>query len=268
MSEECAFAPQGVRQSCLIPIHLIVPNPDQPRKVFDESKLMELASSIRQYGLLQPVTVCDRQGVFQLVMGERRLRACKILGLSHIDAFVLSPDGMESALLALVENLQRENLHFLEEAESYAALLQSGMTQEMLGRRLGKSASCIANKVRLLSLEDEVRQVILEENLTERHARTLLRLPAGPVRLRAAHQTGDRKLTVRETEELVRREMQRLPEPKKGRKVISLARDPRLYVNAIRAVVEQMRISGVTAEMKVDRKQHALEVTVTLPWEM
>lgn len=267
MSVNSALLEREHRKSCLIPIGLIRPNPSQPRKSFDDHSLMELAASINQYGLLQPVTVYEQEGGFGLIMGERRLRACKMLGFSHIDAFVLSGHDGNHALLALVENLQREELHFLEEAQAYAAILQTGMNQETLARRLGKSVSCIANKVRLLKLGEDVRRVVLEENLTERHARVLLRLPEGEQRLRMAHEAADRRLSVRETEEMVQKElkkMEKLPVQPIPRKVISLARDPRLYVNAIRAVVRQMHTAGVDAAFFVEEAAGKVTVTVTL----
>ena len=265
MSQGIVPFQKAARKSCLIPIALIRPNPDQPRKTFDEYKLMELASSIRQFGLLQPVTVWEREDGFELVMGERRLRACKMLGLSHIDAFVLSSGQSDGAILALVENIQREDLHFLEEAEAYAAILRTGVTQEMLSRRLGKSISFIANKVRLVHLEMPVRQVVLEENLTERHARALLRVPSGEARLRIARDAGDMHLTVRETEERIKKELHKAPGTVLPRRVISLARDPRLYVNAIRAVVRQMNEQGMMADIRVEEAPFAVTVTVTLP---
>ncbi|MBR6524770.1 MAG: ParB/RepB/Spo0J family partition protein [Clostridia bacterium] len=264
MSEPYAYSERENRKSCLIPIQLIEPNPSQPRKSFDDHSLMELAASINQYGLLQPVTVCEKEGSFQLIMGERRLRACKMLGYTHIDAFVLSGAGANHAILALVENLQREELHFLEEAEAYAAILGTGMNQENLARRLGKSVSCVANKVRLLKLGHDVRRVVLEENLSERHARVLLRLPEGEKRLHMAHEIADRRLSVRETEELVQKELRTLPVQPVPRKVISLARDPRLYVNAIRAVVRQMHTAGVDAGFFVEEAEGKVTVTVTL----
>ena len=265
MSQGIVPFEKAARKSCLIPIAKILPNPDQPRKNFDEIRLLELASSIRQYGLLQPVTVWERADGFELVMGERRLRACKMLGLTHIDAFVLSTGQFDGATLALVENIQREDLHFLEEAEAYAAILRTGVTQEMLSRRLGKSISFIANKVRLNNLEMPVRQVILEENLTERHARALLRVPGGDARLRIARDAGERRLTVRETEECIKKELHKAPKAILPRRVISLARDPRLYVNAIRAVVRQMNEQGMMADIRVEEAPFSVTVTVTLP---
>ncbi len=237
------------RQVCWLSMNDIRANESQPRQYFDDVKLMELASSIRRHGLLQPITVrCVPEG-YEIVMGERRFRACQLLGYTHIDAFVLPAGRDESAVLALIENIQRENLHYFEEAEAYAALLEKGMSRETLARQLGKSPSAIANKLRLMKLDKPLRELLTEEGLSERHARALLSLPDAAARLRIARQAALRQLTVRQTEEMVQNAMQRLPVAPQGRRVISLVRDPRLYINAIRSVVHQMQESGLQAEI-------------------
>lgn len=241
----------GGRQLCWLPVSRIVPNPDQPRQSFDDYALLSLASSIRQHGLLQPITVRERDNGYEIVTGERRFRACCLLGMTHIDAIVLPVTEGESALLALIENAQRENLHYFEEAEAYEKLVQGGMPQELLARRLGKSASAVANKLRLLKLDPELRRFLMEEGLSERHARTLLSLPDGPARMRIARLAARDRLSVRETERLVIKAQKRLPVPPPGRKVISLVRDYRLYANAVRSVVKQMQETGITAQMEV-----------------
>lgn len=256
------------RQVCWLPLSSIFPNPDQPRKEFSAAGLAELANSIRQYGLLQPITVRDTgNGQYEIIMGERRYRACQMLGLTHIDAIVLPATGRESALMALVENLQREDLHFFEEAEAYASLIENyQMTQDELSRRLGKSACTIANKLRLLRLDPNLRAFIFEENLSERHARALLRLPDGPGRMRIAGQAAANNLTVRETEALVERALARLPvPPPPPRRMISLVRDHRLYMNAIKGIVEQMQETGIPAEYSVMEYGESIELRIILP---
>ena len=252
------------RTACTLPMDLICPNPCQPRKEFDEMKLMELASSIRQHGLLQPITVRAAGGGYEIIMGERRFRACQLLGLSRIDAFILPADDGECALLALIENLQREELHYFEEAEAYYSIIARGMPQEALARRLGKSASGVANKLRLLKLEPELRAYIREEGLSERHARALLALPDGAARFRIARQAAGQHLTVRETEVLVQRAQKRLPTPPQGRRVISLVRDQRLYVNAIKSVFRQMRDTGLDAQMETAEEGEWLEMRIRI----
>lgn len=252
------------RQVCALPMDRIVPNPHQPRRTFDEWTLMELASSIRQHGLLQPITVRACAAGYEIVMGERRYRACGILGYTEIDAFVLPVGPGESAVLALIENLQREELHFFEEAEAYRDLLDQGLTQEALARRLGKSPSGVANKLRLLKLEPEVRAYLQEAGLSERHARALMALPPGPARLRIARQAAGGHLTVRETEALVGRAQRRLPAAPESRKVISMAYDRRLYVNAIRQLIRQMQQTGLDAQMDMTETEESVDVRIRI----
>ncbi len=261
-------SPGSYRQVCWLPLISIIPNPDQPRKEFSQASLNELAGSIRQFGLLQPITVRENGGgQYEIIMGERRFRACQMLGQTHIDAIVLPATGKESAMMALVENLQREELHFFEEAEAYSSLIENyQMTQDELSRRLGKSACTIANKLRLLRLDSTLRNVIYEENLSERHARALLRLPDGPGRMRIAMQAASGNLTVRETEALVERALSRLPvPPPPHRRLISLVRDHRLYMNAIKGIVVQMQETGIPAEYSVMEYGESIELRIVLP---
>ncbi len=253
------------RQLCWLPLSSIHPNKQQPRIEFDDFALMELAASIRENGLLQPVTVRPCSDGYELIMGERRCRACRLLGHTHIEAFILPADDGESALLALVENVQRQNLHFFEEAEAYERLCEGGMKQEALARMLGKSVAAVNNRLRLLRLEPSVRQVIIEHQLTERHARALLPLPGEEARLRVANQAAMQHLSVQKTEQLVARALEHLPLPAPPRRVISLVRDHRLYINAIRGIVEQMQGAGMDAQCEVSEYESAVEVRVVLP---
>ena len=253
------------RQLCWLPLDDIQPNRLQPRVEFDRFALLELAASIRENGLLQPVTVRPCGDGYELIMGERRCRACRLLGHTHIEAFILPADDEESALLALVENMQRRDLHFFEEAEAYARLCEKGMTQETLSRMLGKSAGAVNNRLRLLKLEKSVREMIVENNLSERHARALLPLPGEKIRLRICQQAAMQKLNVHKTEELVARALERLPVPAPSRRVISLARDHRLYINAIRGIVEQLRDTGIDAQCEVSEYDSAVEIRVLMP---
>ena len=162
-----------------IPVSAVYPNPYQPRKYFSQKSIQELADSIRQIGLLQPINVrrCG-DGKYELIAGERRLRACKLAGLSYVKALITSTlSDQELASIAMIENLQRENLHFFEEAEGYQSLLREhGFTQEELAKKLSKNQSTIANKLRILKLTRNVKDKILTTGLSERHARALLRL--------------------------------------------------------------------------------------------
>jgi ParB family chromosome partitioning protein len=169
-----------------IPIDEIAPNPYQPRKDFSGSSLEELATSIKEYGVLQPVNVRKIGGKgYELVSGERRLRATRLAGMEVIPAVVIEVVEQDSAVIALIENLQREDLNFMEEAEGYHNLISDhGMTQEELAKKVGKKQSTIANKLRLLKLNNKIKKTILENELTERHARALLKLPGELLQVR------------------------------------------------------------------------------------
>lgn len=253
------------RQLCWIALEHIHANAGQPRAAFDDFSLMELAASIRENGLLQPITVRPTIDGYELIMGERRCRACRLLGHTHIEAFILPATDRESACLALIENVQRQDLHYLEEAEAFARLCADGMTQEALARMVGKSAAAVNNRLRLLQLEPSVRAFVTEAKLSERHARALLSLPGEEARLRVARQAALQGLTVQKTEELVASALERLPVPRPIRRMVSLARDPRLYVNAIRGVVQQLRDTGVNAQCDVTHYDSAIEIRVVLP---
>jgi len=261
-------AQQSARGIWSIPVQLVLPNPRPPRRAFDGQALDALADSIRQVGLLQPISVRKLDAdKFELVSGERRLRACRQLGFVYIDAVVVQASGERSALLALVENLQREDLHFLDEAEGYAAVLEeSRMTQEWLAIRIGKSQSAIANKLRLLRLEPDVRDALRRTKLTERHARALLRLPAGLQRA-AMERMDAQKLTVSQGDALVTSMLAVLPD--KGspalRKVITIIRDHRLYVNAIADIVRHMKLAGIDADSSVREEADQIEIIVRVP---
>ena len=161
-----------------IPIEKIVPNPYQPRRVFSQAALEELSNSIKSYGILQPITVRDINGNYELVAGERRFRAAKLANLEFVPAIINNMTDESSAVLALLENLQREDLNFIEEAMGYENLIKEhSFTQQQLAEKLGKNQSTIANKLRILRLPMEIKIKLVENDLTERHARALLKLP-------------------------------------------------------------------------------------------
>ena len=225
----------------------IQPSPYQARRTFSSQALQELALSIRQHGLLQPISVRALPGGrYQLIAGERRLRACRLIGQATIRAVVLSVDEHQAALLCMVENLQREGLHFFEEAEGFASLIRvHGLTQEQVAERLGKQQSTIANKLRLLRLPQQVREIVIRCGLSERHARALLRLPNAAMQLQIAQRIASEGLNVRATDTLVERILQELmpleeaDEPASGR-VRRAYGDWRLLNNAIKTSVNQM----------------------------
>ncbi|MGI6707120.1 MAG: nucleoid occlusion protein [Clostridia bacterium] len=255
-----------------IPIHLIRPNPYQPRKIFTEQSLNELCQSIKEYGLLQPINV-RRVGrdSYELIVGERRLRAAKMAGFTHIPAIVIDAYEQDSAIIALIENLQREDLFYLEEAEGYYNLIKDhGFTQEELARKLGKSQSTVANKLRLLRLPVRVKNLLMETNLTERHARALLRLHDEETQIKVIKQVVLHNYNVKKTEELVEKILQRVYERQNknepGKKGITVIyRDYRLFINTMRNAVKSMREAGLSAQFFQEDKGDAVEIRVVIP---
>lgn len=188
----------------LLPLHRIEPNPRQPRQDFDEVELQALADSIAQHGLIQPLTVRETgNGYYQIIAGERRWRACRIAGLREIPAVVMEADEKKTMELALIENLQRQDLNPIEEALGYQTLIKEhGMTQEEAATRVGKSRPAVANALRLLALPEEVLQLIRDGKLSAGHARPLLSLPTGKNQLEMANKVVNLGLSVRQTEML------------------------------------------------------------------
>lgn len=258
----------GERRVENIPVAMIRPNPYQPRKSFSDESITELARSIRRYGLLQPIVVRKvRTGNYELIAGERRLRATKRAGYHTINALVYYAGEQDSAVMALIENLQRENLHFFDEAEAYRNLLiEHGITQEDLARKIGRNQSTVANKLRILRLSPAVRAAILANGLTERHARTLLRLPEESAQLALIERIRAESLSVKATEDLVERLLDREPEAAEPRKrMTAILRDSRLLINEIRKLVGQVAESGLHAEYDVRDVGEFLEVCVKVP---
>ncbi len=257
-----------------IPISCIKPNPNQPRLEMDEDSLNDLAASIENYGLMQPITV--RQTIpfeYELVAGQRRLEACRRLGMDYIPAVVLKVNETDGAVMALVENIQRENLNYIEEAEAYSSLLnEHGLTQEELASKLGKSQSTVANKVRILRLPTEVRAILCEFGLTERHARALLKLKNKEQQLDALKQITGRSLNVAKTEELVERMLkkQKADASRGGAAPAHLPRtfkDIRVFSNTIRKAVDLMKKSGVNATAKRREADDYIEYLIKIPKE-
>ncbi|HHT66475.1 MAG TPA: nucleoid occlusion protein [Clostridiales bacterium] len=270
----------GSRRIENIPIHMIKPNPYQPRKSFSVHSLEELAQSIRQYGIIQPITVrSSSQSGYELIAGERRLRAAKLAGLDYIPAMIIHSCEQDSAIFAMIENLQRENLHYLEEAKGYASLIQDhGFTQEELAVKLGKSQSTIANKLRILRLSNSIKELLIRENLTERHARALLKLPDDELRLKAVRQVVAKKMNVRDTEVVIDEFLEELQDKKQraGRKkeaqdgkrqtrVFKRTKDIRIFINTIRNAVNLLKGYGLEVQYFQVDKEDQVEITVMIP---
>ena len=253
-----------------IPIDEIQPNAYQPRKNFDDESLDELTNSIKTYGVLQPIVVRRRgRSGYEIIAGERRWRACIKAGLKEIPAIIKDAKDMDSAILALIENIQRENLNFIEEAEGYRQLIQEcGVTQEELAIKLGKSQSTIANKMRILKLPPEIIKIISQEKLSERHARSLLKLPDENLQMEILKRIIDENLSVRQTEELIEKTIEKINSIEKKEKSKSLKiaiKDVRIFVNSVRKLVRTMKESGVRAEYKEVDKGEYIELQVQLP---
>ncbi|WP_238886565.1 nucleoid occlusion protein [Clostridium sp. YIM B02551] len=249
-----------------ISIDSIIPNTYQPRKFFDEVALTELSQSICQFGIIQPLTVRKRGGLFELVAGERRWRAAKLANLNEVPCTIIEITDTESAEIALLENLQREDLNFIEEAEAYYNLInEHHFTQDDLATRMGKKQSTIANKLRLLKLSSEVRNICLENNLTERHARALLSLPDEVHQLKVVKKVIKQNLNVKRTEELINKELLKLAGNElssKGKKRITGVFAPKIYVNSIKQVFDKFKIP---AEYKSKDCGEYIQITVNIP---
>lgn len=253
-----------------IPVMMIKPNPYQPRKSFSQQSLEELSNSIKEIGLIQPITV-RRTGVnsYELIAGERRLRASKMAGLEVIPAIIVFGDERDSAIMAMIENLQREDLHYLEEARGYSALIQDhGLTQEELAKKIGRSQSTIANKIRLLRLSDQIKEKLIQNDLTERHARCLLRLPEEELRFKALEKIIEKNYNVKDSELLVERTMQKIEKKGKSagkRKMIGGYKDIRIFINTIKNAVVMMKDYGINPLVKEIDTGDSIEITVTIP---
>lgn len=250
-----------------VKISEIIPNPFQPRKTFNEEALQDLAASIKEFGVIQPLLVRKSKEGFELIAGERRLRASKLAELTEVPVIIKDLADKEMAELAMIENLQREDLHYLEEAEGFQQLIANfGFTQEELARRMGKRQSTIANKLRLLKLSDEVRLILVEDHLTERHARALLKLEDTKLQLEILDTIRQKELNVRETEGLIQAvldDISREMEKKAPRQnVVRIIRDVRIFLNTINNVVGEMKKTGLN--VKVDQEQDDDYITVKL----
>ena len=248
-----------------IPINHIAPNPDQPRKFFSQESLQELAESIRLHGILQPLTVQKGQYSYVLVAGERRLRAAGLAGLRTVPCVVVAAQRQDSAVLALIENLQRSDLHYLEEAAAMAKLISSyHLSQEEVASKLGKSQSAVANKLRLLRLSESSMELLRTYNLTERHARALLRLNDEAKQLQALRHIGEGRLNVAQAEAYIDKllsENQRPPQ----RRTAYIVKDVRLFLNSIRHSVDVMRRAGVDADVRREETEEGITLTVYIP---
>ena len=248
----------------------IARNPNQPRRYFDPEAIAQLAESIRQYGVLNPLTVRrSPSGGYELVAGERRLRAARVAGLNEVPCLVIAADNEDSSAIALVENLQRRDLDFFEEAYGFKRLIdQYGLTQEEAARKVGKTQSAVANKLRLLRLSQKNMELIRSANLTERHARCLLRLDSEEERINATNYIIEHDLNVSRSEqyieELLKERETELP-AQQERKVVRLIKDVRFFLNTLNRAVGVMVDSGIGATVQQQDSEDGLTLTIVIP---
>ena len=247
-----------------VPQELIIPNPNQPRKRFDFDGLEALAQSIRENGILQPITVRSTPDKkYQLIAGERRLRAARIVGLTKIPALVIDIKEKDSALFALIENLQRQDLSFFEEAEAIETLITDfKMSRDDVAKKLSIAPSTLSNKLRILKLPEEMRFRISRAGLTERHARALLSLEDDAQRERALSIIIDRHLNVQESERMI---SQMLTRNSKGKLNLRGLRDVRLFINTLNHAVDTIRRAGVEADTARSETEEYIEYIVRIP---
>lgn len=251
-----------------LPLEKIFPNFSQPRKIFDEAKLYELAASIKENGILQPITVRRREGErFEIVAGERRFRAARLIGLSKVPCIVKNYTDEKAFILSVIENIQRNNLTFFEEAMSFEKLIKDyGLTQEEVAARVGKTQSSVANKLRLLKLDENLRSIIVENNLTERHARCLLRLNSNEQREKVIKEIIAGNLNVAQTEALILSfsEENKKEEKKinKGQRCMKLFKDMRIFSSTINQTIDMIRKTGLPVIADKKETDSFIEYTI------
>lgn len=260
----------GHKNITYVSIDSVRPNPYQPRKQFNKISMEELCESIKQYGVIQPISVRRLStNMYELVAGERRLRASTMAGLKEIPAIIIDINDNDSAVIALIENLQREDLSYMEEAEGYNNLINDhGFTQEELAQKIGKSQSTIANKIRLLKLPPLVKKMLSDNNLTERHARALLKLHDEQLQLKVLKLVCEKGMNVKRTEELVEKAIEKFTRREKEKnkgKFTKAIKDIRIFVNTIRQAIDLMKKSGVEAKAAQFDRGEYIEFIVRIP---
>lgn len=258
------FDKQDTSRIIEIPIGQIQPSRYQPRLRFDEEALNELASSILENGLIQPITVRKIDDRYEIIAGERRYRACKIAGFTEIPCFLMSPTEEQAAQMALVENVQRENLSAIEEAKSYLHIMrQAGLTQEQVAKKIGKSQSAVANKIRLLNLPEEIQQGVIDGKITERHARALLSAPVDKQK-DVYHKIVENEMNVRQSEEYI--ENINTPKPaKKRHKTKGFSRNIQIGINSVNQCIKLIEKMGIKVETDLEDTGSDVRYTIRFP---
>ena len=248
-----------------IPVDSIIVNSDQPRKIFQDEDLEELCSSIKEFGVIQPIIVKKVGGKYLLIAGERRLRATIMAGLDKIPATIRDADERDSALIALVENVQREDLNYIEEAMAYKSLMDDyGLTQSEIAKKVGKKQSTISNKIRLLSLPEEIRHALTENKLTERHARALLKIADNNQRKQILKRIIGHNLNVKQSEKLIQDFLTKAEEERRKREKLSFI-NYRIYINTIKKAFNTIQEVEDGAKYFQEDKGDHLEVRIIIP---
>ena len=248
-----------------IPVGEIEPSPYQPRTIVDEERSDELCQTIRMHGIIQPIVVRRTGRFYELIAGERRLRAVKKLGLPSIPAVIREMDDSQAAAASLIENLQREELTAIEEAHAYQRLMEvHQLTQEGLAQKLGKGQSTIANKLRLLQLPAEVQQALQKRTITERHARALLPLKEESLQKQVLDEILSKDWNVKQTEDRVKKLLIKKKDKQQAKRK-SITRDFRIAMNTIRQSVDLVKKTGMDVVMDEKEHENFVEVVIRLP---
>ena len=255
-----------IRKTAEIPIELIKANKQQPRQVFGEEQLIELRDSIKEFGVLQPLILKrEGNGEFLLIAGERRLRAAAMAGLDKVPAIIKDASEEEAGMIALVENIQRENLGYIEEAKAYKNLMEKyGINQLQLSERLGKNQSTISNKIRILNLPEDIQQKLVENKLTERHARALLKIEEDSLRHAIVDKVVKNNLNVKQTERLVEEYLSKMARAEREKNKIRHI-SYKLYLNTLKKAFYDMELKEKGATFRQQDDGDYLTVTITIP---
>lgn len=255
-----------INKVCEVDVNYIFPNPHQPRKYFDDKELEQLSESIKHNGILQPLTVRRFEQGFELISGERRLRASKLAGLNVVPCIIIDVNERNSALLALIENIQRENLSFFDEAYAISELIELyGMTQEDAAIRLGMAQSTVANKLRLLKLSEIERLEIIKYGLTERHARALLKIKDVDQRFDIIQNIAKHNMNVEKTETFIEQVLSADKEKLNFNKRAVLLRDIKLFFNSINKAVDTIKMAGIPADTRKIQNDEYIEYVIRIP---
>lgn len=254
-----------MEQTINIHINKIKPNRYQPRLEFDTKALEELSQSIKENGLIQPITVRTNGDEYEIIAGERRFRACKLAGFEVIPCYIMTPTEEQAAQMALVENIQREDLTAIEEARAFVQIMrQASMTQDEMAKKIGKSQSTVANKIRLLNLPEEIKEGIMQRKITERHARALLSLE-GQKQIEAYHNVIDRQLNVRQTENFVEELNGDKKSLKKKSATKGFARNTQIGINSVNQCVNMIKKTGIDVTMEMDETLTDVRIIIKFP---